>query len=172
MLLVFSWRSTVAPAYIFPALVFSVCGDVLLALPLEHGFVFGLSAFLLAQLTYSVGFYRARRPKSEGKIWLQLTAVIAYSIALGFVLLPRTGELMLPVAIYLLAITFMACTAAMHRYYRITLFAGALVFVLSDSMIAIDKFLVPFDGSRYAIMTTYYLAQAMITWSILDDARR
>jgi uncharacterized membrane protein YhhN len=50
-------------------------------------------------------------------------------------------------------------------------FVGALLFVASDSMIGINRFVTPFQGSQYAIMLTYYGAQLLILWGVMLDAK-
>lgn len=159
-----------APVYLPIALFFSGCGDTLLALPHEAWFVYGLAAFLLAQVTYAAGFFRARRATidSQAKRRLMLIAVFMSAIAVG--VLPASGDLLIPVVAYFLAISAMACTAALHRYTGLILFAGAFIFVVSDSIIAINKFVMPFEGARHAIMLSYYAAQGLIVKSVLNDS--
>ena len=171
-LLLMAFRHAPTPRYLYFALAFSAGGDFFLALPLQHGFVLGLGSFLVAQLTYAGGFIMARSPHLSTVMKARIGAVLVYSAILSAILLPATGELLLPVSVYLVAISLMACSAALHHRYSTTLFAGALVFVASDTMIAVDKFLVPFEGARYAIMATYYTAQGLITWSILTASGR
>lgn len=171
LLLALLFHAPGAPLFLWPALLFSGAGDVLLALPLANGFVLGLAAFLVAQLCYGVGFFN-RRGALAGRARSRLVFVLALCISLAALILPNTGQLMLPVAIYLCAIGTMAITSALHRTERATLFTGALLFVLSDSLIAINKFLWPFEASGLAIMITYYLAQALLVTGSLAHARR
>jgi uncharacterized membrane protein YhhN len=171
LLISLAWHSPGAPRFLFVALLFSAGGDALLALPLENGFVLGLASFLLAQLAYAAGFLSQRQlPPSPGAL-VRLLLILAYGTGLGMVLIPATGSLQWPVSAYLLAIMAMTCAAAVHRSHALILFLGAAVFVASDSMIAIDRFLAPFDGARYAIMATYYAAQGLLTWGVLAASR-
>ena len=96
------------------------------------------------------------------------TSALVRAIAVG--VLPASGDLLIPVVAYFLAISAMACTAALHRYTGLMLFAGAFIFVVSDSIIALNKFVMPFDGARHAIMLTYYAAQGLIVKSVLNDS--
>lgn len=171
LLISLAWHSPGAPRFLFAALLFSAGGDALLALPLANGFVLGLASFLLAQLSYTTGFLSQRRlPPSKAAV-MRLGIILAYGIGLALVLLPATGSMRWPVTAYLLAIMAMACAAAIHRSHAVPLFIGAAVFVASDSMIAIDRFLAPFEGARYAIMATYYSSQALLTWGVLAASR-
>jgi len=172
LLIALVFRANVKPMYLWPALIFSACGDVLLALPINHSFIFGLSAFLLAQLSYAIGFYRERNQGLTPKAKSRLGFVLIISLGLAAIILPKTGELLLPVAVYLTAIVAMACCASVHQTQQATLFTGVLLFVLSDSLIAINKFVLPFTGSGVAIMLTYYAAQALIVTAVLMNARK
>lgn len=172
LLIALVFRAQVKPLYLWPALLFSACGDVLLALPINNSFTFGLSAFLLAQLSYAVGFYRERATSLTAKAKSRLSFVIIISLGLAAIILPKTGELLIPVAIYLTAIIAMACCACLHQTKQATLFTGVLLFVLSDSLIAINKFVLPFTGSDIAIMVTYYAAQALIVTAALMHRRK
>lgn len=164
-------HSSARPIWLWPALIFSAAGDFLLALPIHNGFIFGLGAFLVAQLCYGVGFWRDRAPLA-GKTKSRFLFVAGISVALAGVILPSTGELLLPVSFYLCAIGFMALGAACYATGNATVFVGALLFVLSDSVIAINKFLWPFDASGWIIMITYYAAQALMVTGILRHHRR
>lgn len=161
-----------APAYLWPALAFSACGDVLLALPIANGFVLGLGAFLIAQLSYAIGFYTQRRQPITVKAKTRLAFIIVTSLGLAAVILPKTGDLLIAVSVYLSAIVIMACMAACHRTERAILFSGVLLFVLSDSLIAVNKFIIPFETSGWAIMITYYAAQALIVTGVLSDGEK
>lgn len=171
LLIGMAYRQSGAPLYVPLALFFSGCGDTLLALPHERWFLYGLGAFLLAQLTYTAGFFRARRAIIDSQARRRLMLLATFMVAIAAGVLPASGELIVPVAAYFVAIAAMACTAALHRYSGLMLFAGAFIFVLSDSMIAINKFVMPFEGARYAIMLTYYTAQGLIVRSLLSKPR-
>lgn len=45
---------------------------------------------------------------------------------------------------------------------------GSIIFLISDGIIAFDKFYQPIPNAKYLIMPTYYIAQLFITLSILD----
>ncbi|WOX04181.1 lysoplasmalogenase [Microbulbifer pacificus] len=147
------------------ALGLSALGDVLLAIPFANHFLFGLGAFLLAQLTYTVTFARS------GKLSLCLAgrafAVLVAVVLLGNQVLPGAGELALPVGLYILAISAMAISAAAHRSGSSLLFAGALTFMASDALIAINRFVDPVPLAGTWIMLTYYAAQALLVVGLI-----
>lgn len=139
------------------AVVFSAGGDTLLAFGL---FVPGLGSFLIAQLSYAVFF--VRHWSSLQTRWPLTVGLIAYVVIIATVLFPHLGDLQVPVLSYLTAISFMGLTAIQARFPVKWIVLGAFSFILSDSLIALDKFLHPLPFNNYSVMITYYAAQWMI----------
>lgn len=152
--------------WILLALFFSWAGDVLLLFQdkIPDFFLFGLTAFLLAHVFYIVFFHSIRvREGIKGKIML-LLPVAVYYIGLMIWLSPHLGDMTMPVRIYGLIISFMFMLALHMLFIRNKqtaqlMVAGALLFVVSDSILAINKFYMPFRFSGAVIMITYGLAQ-------------
>lgn len=141
------------------ALFLSLCGDILLSL--NNLFIPGLGAFLLAQLTYAALFLRLASFHKKAVVWCAV--ILTYSLTAAYFILPSTNELMLPVAVYLAAISSMAISAGFIRGpHSLMIMLGAFTFMLSDTLIAINKFLTPFAEAGMAIMVSYYLAQYLI----------
>lgn len=146
-------------------LLCSLLGDVLLAWP-QDLFVFGLAAFLCAHLAYLRAFTRdCRRPA-----WIALFGALLIGASL-FALLLRAGlgELLLPVLVYSLTIAAMLWRAlarlgeaALARASVWLGATGALLFVLSDSLIGIDRFVTPLPAAPYLILLSYWLGQTAI----------
>jgi uncharacterized membrane protein YhhN len=134
---------------------------------IEWSFVAGLALFLLAHLLYAAGF-TAGEPRLRAA---RLLPFAAYGLGMYAWLLPRLGALRLPVALYVAAIVAMMWRAA-ARGEKAGL-AGAVLFALSDTLIALDRFVSPLPGARYAIMVLYWAGQLGIAWSaILAGGRR
>lgn len=142
------------------ALLFSACGDVLLALPVEHSFAAGLGAFLCAHLVYIAAFLH--RFSYRTQYWPIAIGLSLFAITAGLLLVPATGILKPAVTVYLVIITVMGITAVFFHSSRL-LIAGALCFITSDTVLAVNEFLIPLSGASYSIMITYYLAQLLIT---------
>ncbi|BBM01549.1 lysoplasmalogenase [Microbulbifer sp. GL-2] len=147
------------------ALAFSALGDVLLEMDFPNQFVFGLGAFLLAQLVYAANFLRFANLRNRRSL-LRIAPVILSAVLLARLILPATGELAPAVLVYLLAIVAMALAAAAHSGQSGLLFSGALIFMLSDTLIALNKFIAPLPFADTAIMLTYYGAQFTILYGI------
>lgn len=142
-------------------LVFSLGGDIILAFPKEY-FVFGLASFLVAQIAYSVSF-------SIGNP-IHILRLLPYAIfgaAYFYWISPGIGSaLLVPVAVYVSAICVMGWRSSAREVAGRDLvlgIAGALSFIVSDSLIALGQFTeykLPLHG--ILIMGTYYLAQILI----------
>lgn len=143
-------------------LLFGATGDLLLEL---DQFVPGLLAFLVGHLFYIPAFLGDTK---EPKLLLGVP-YLAFGIGLTWALADGAGELILPVAVYAVVISVMAWRAAARVGHvplvtGIATAIGAASFVVSDSLIAIDRFSADIPGARWWIMTTYWTAQALIAY--------
>ena len=155
--------------WVLAALFFSCAGDVLLLLQQNDSlfFLLGLSAFLSAHIFYIIFFQRVRVKENVPlKLWLLFIVVIYYAALITF-LSPHLGDMKLPVRIYGIVISIMFMLA-MHMVViknKIAgkwMMTGALLFVISDSVLAVNKFYHPFEIAGVVIMLTYGLAQLFI----------
>lgn len=155
--------------WVVAALAFSVAGDTLLmfANASELFFILGLLSFLIAHLFYIIIFHHIRTHHQIAGKWYAAIIVAVYYFTIISFLLPFLGSLKYPVITYGLVISFMLLVA-MHLYdlednktarYLLT---GAILFVISDSVLAINKFYHAYTWGGWAIMTTYVLAQWLI----------
>ena len=155
--------------WIAVGLVFSLAGDILLDWPGDL-FVFGLGAFLLAHLAYLRAYCSDSRQPAHTAL---LLALIAGGAMFAVLASSGLGELLIPVACYATAISLMLWRALARLGHpqlqpRSTWIAagGAALFVLSDSLIGINRFVASFDAAPYAIILTYWLGQ----WGIAASA--
>ena len=156
------------------ALLFSCIGDVLLGLHREDLFVFGLLAFLVTHLFYIWLFMRhlpmSNRLSKQKKI--VIAAIAVYSAAMVVWLWSGLGAMRVPALVYLCAITLMCIAATMADFARPSVMIGAILFLLSDSLIAATKFKTLIPYSNYAIWFTYYLGQYLIILGFLREKLR
>lgn len=142
-------------------LILSLIGDVLLAKIFDK-FLFGLISFLLAQVVYIFAFLR----KSKRLALAESIPFYAYGAILFFFLqtyIPQ--EMKIPVAAYTAVITTMLWRSFVQNKsgkYASYAFYGALLFVISDTFIAISRFYQVFNYYREAIILTYWAAQYLI----------
>lgn len=148
----------------------SLVGDVLLLD--EQYFIGGLVAFLIAHVLYIVAYRKHRYDETENALQGIQRIRMAFPIILAgtglvVVLFPVLGDLKIPVIIYALVLVLMALHA-LFRFGRTNsssfwlVFTGAVFFVISDSLLAINKFLLPLSNASFLIMFTYIIAQLMI----------
>ena len=155
-------------------LMFSLLGDILLAWPVDL-FVFGLGAFLVAHLAYLKAYLvDCRRPAL-----LPLALALLAGVSLFSVMAAKgLGDLLIPVAVYALAISAMLWRAlarlGSHVPKRSAWLAatGALAFVASDSLIGIDRFVLPFGAAPYLIILSYWIGQWGIAASVFSQSKR
>jgi len=142
--------------WVWIALFFSWVGDVLLMLPYNL-FVFGLASFLLAHIFYIRHFWGEWDRQQVPFHWSTTGGVVVYLVAFLLFLYPVLGALKIPVILYGFVISTMLLLALHTR--RSGYAFGAALFVLSDSLLAINKFHTQFPFAALLVMSTYGLAQ-------------
>ena len=160
------------------ALLFSWMGDIILifAEKSELFFIFGLLAFLFAHLLFIVLFINQEavvKHKQQNYYWLGFGLVLLYLFGMLSILLPKLGSLQIPVGIYAMTISLMLIETIKgycnwQQKSKVLILIGAIFFVLSDSVLAFNKFYYAFSGASFLIMSTYLLAQFLIVKGVLD----
>jgi uncharacterized membrane protein YhhN len=170
ILIALQTKNSVSPFYkyaILGGLVFSLVGDIFLMLPSDR-FINGLVSFLLAHLFYIAAFTFAGAPRTIN--FLYAIPFLVYGAVMLRILLPGLGSMKAPVMIYMLVILLMAWQAlnrwaATGEQGSALAFAGAMLFVASDSLLAVNRFRKAIGGAQLYIMSTYFMAQWLIALS-------
>lgn len=163
------------------ALVLSLIGDFFLGVRRLGGldgqslFLFGLGSFLLAHLVYIVMFRKYwpsiwRKPRPS-----RICGVLAILVVLGSVLgtlWQSLGSMLIPVVLYSAALSCMGISAMLADLGTPLASMGALFFIASDAMIAMNKFGRHVPGSNQLIWITYYSAQLLILLGVEVYHRR
>jgi uncharacterized membrane protein YhhN len=163
-------------------LLFAFVGDVLLmvARTQESFFVLGIAGFLVTQIAYTLAFARFKPSLSGLFAQNKLAAfpLLLYWVLMLVILVPVVpSALRVPIVAYSFFITLMALSA-LNLMTRIPpsvsypLILGACLFLLSDSLIAINKFKMEIPMASLLIMSTYILAQWLIIRSSIDMSKR
>ena len=143
------------------ALLGSVCGDILLDLPYANIFIFGLVAFLVAHLFYTVLFFRyAKSPDGFGKV--TIAGLVIFAGVMMWIFRGIAPALYGPVVLYILVIITMSIGALLVPAENRLLFWGAIMFIASDVVLAINKFLVVVPYGRIINISLYFIAQFII----------
>ncbi|MEO1515386.1 MAG: lysoplasmalogenase [Bacteroidota bacterium] len=159
------WGDRNQPRYYYGllvALVFCLAGDVLLLE--ESRFVFGLGAFLLGHSIFAYCF-----ASFKGIFWDKspLFVLLPFGMAYYVFLYPGLGKMAIPVAVYFVFILFMCwqglCLYLWRREAAFRAVAlGCVLFVASDAVIGLNKFYQPFEWAGMVILSTYWLAIALL----------
>lgn len=154
------------------ALAGSLAGDVFLMLPGGQWFIPGLASFLVAHLFY-IALFRA------GQSWFARRGALLATLLLGagmyLVILPglKGPVMQTAVAAYVVVIALMTAqaigrAAGQRTPSAIAVAVGAVFFMLSDSLLAINRFVTPLPLSGLWVLSTYYTAQILIVLHVLQ----
>ena len=156
-------------------LFFSLGGDVALIYPGDRPFLLGVASFLLAHVVYGLAF--GLKSGLQGPIWGYAVALLVMGGVFYALMFPYLGKMRVPVGVYALVISAMVWTALSTLHspaFSIAqgwlLVVGAVLFYLSDVILAVARFARPFPWSRLANLSTYYGGQLLIalsTWYAL-----
>jgi uncharacterized membrane protein YhhN len=161
------WQGSTFSRWVLAGLVLAAGGDVALAVPGERSFFVGLVLFLLGHVAY-VFACAARVPPSA---WLGAGALVpVLTSGAAFVwLAPHLGSMRVPVAAYVLTITTMVAAASSVARAggegSSLLFAGAVLFYLSDLSVARDRFVSRAFVNRAWGLPAYYAGQVLMAWA-------
>jgi uncharacterized membrane protein YhhN len=162
-------QELVVKRWIVLALVFSWVGDIFLIFQINDPryFILGLCSFLIAHLCYVFFFARIGAFESIKLRWWLLLSVLIYYGFLMMYLDSYLGDMKIPVRIYGVVISMMLMLALHMLYLKdkkagLLMMTGALLFVVSDSVLAINKFYQSFEPAGFIIMLTYGMAQLFI----------
>ena len=168
-----SARRLRARHWLLAALVCSLVGDV--CLMLNGLFIPGLVAFLCAHVCY-IRLFALDAPWLPRRTPLVACLLLAAGVY-SYLWSHLPTELRLPVAAYVLVIALMAAQAVGRALVRASRAArcvayGALVFMLSDTLLAIDRFVHPLAWASLGVLGTYYAAQWLIVHGMLQTSQQ
>ena len=144
-------------------------------------FILGLVSFLIAHVIYAISYFQLRWSEADNpllptqKLRHSITLVLA-GVALVSILSPNLGDMRLPVTVYAAVLVFMAIAALLRYGYTPIrsfglIFGGAVTFMISDSLLAINKFLEPYAHAGFWVMLTYCIAQYLIIEGVIYHLR-
>ena len=145
-------------------LAFGALGDALLDLSSSY-FTAGLVAFLIGHVFYTAFFIRSGRRR----VVAPALALILYSAVFLWWLWPGLGTMRIPVAVYVAAIAAMAIASCRFSWW---VALGAMLFLLSDSILAANRFKTAVPGRDYLVWLTYYAGQFLIAWASISALQR
>lgn len=149
-----------APALLVVGLVCSLAGDVFLMLPGDL-FLAGLGAFLAAHLAYLAVLTAPLAHRAFWAVGLLVATAPLHRRILGAVRRPRLRAACI---VYMLALV--AMTGSALATGPLATGIGGLLFLLSDTLLAWNRFVRPWSWAHTAVMITYHLGQFGLTWGI------
>lgn len=163
------------------AFFFSWLGDMLLMFGHKDELFFfaGVGGFFLSQVTYMQVFRKYSVDDNNGILSrnpLLILPFLAYLAGIYFILYPYLDGIMkLVVAVYAVSLIGMSAAAfnrkgLMENKSFLILFGGSIFFVISDSLLAINKFAVPIPLEGFWVMASYMLAQYMIMMGLVRSS--
>ncbi|MUN06570.1 lysoplasmalogenase [Agromyces luteolus] len=157
-------RATSATVMLIAAIALSWVGDALLTGSGDGWFVAGLLSFLAAHLAYVVLFLRL--PAAGRRLPWWTLGYAAWFAAFLALLAPGLGGLLVPVAVYGAVLGTMAALAG--GLGGLVALGGAL-FVVSDSVLALGRFLPGYEFAAHdlVVMSSYLTAQGLIALGVL-----
>lgn len=143
-------------------------GDILLGISRYNDYIPALIAYLCGHILFTIAFSTYK--KFSIKRLIPDIFVVAYTIMIGFIVIPKCSlGNAISVSLYIIVITTMAIFASfinLKKYYIV--FIGACLFILSDSINAVDKFVL-----SPKLTKTNYIKDTSneTTYSVIDDHR-
>ena len=160
-------------------LFFSLGGDIFLMLPKET-FLQGLISFLIAHIFFIITFLHiSQEPKYTHLTLLLGLLIFAFALFVDIriskeLIKSSKKKLVIPVNIYSLILFSMAFIAYgtigsqnVVTTLGIIISIGATLFMLSDILLAWNKFVSPLLGGRFTTIIIYHIAQVLITTGVL-----
>ena len=160
-----AWR-----VYVLLALVFSWGGDVFLIS--SDWFIQGLVSFLIAHIFYIIAYQKTGAAKGELKP-LDIIKFVIYGVVLIGIIYPGLGNMLAPVLIYALVLLAMGVWAHKRRGATTStsfklVAAGAILFAISDGLIAVNKFAFEVPAERILVMSIYMTSQYLIVRGLIE----
>lgn len=152
--------------YMVIALIFCAAGDTFLDINREKLFMGGLISFALAHLVYFIYFLKSYTKPDIKRVLIVIVMAI-YGLVLGWFLRAAPDKLQVPVWIYLAIIIVMAMAAVTASNVHYLLYFGVVIFVLSDTVLAVNKFIVSFGFATPLNISLYFISQYCIVMGIV-----
>lgn len=142
-------------------LLFSILGDFILEYFTNQAFVFGLASFFIAHCFYifCLGRWNSHLFLKFNRKNLYSILVVAYGSMVIMLIVSQLGDLLIPVLAYMLILFTMTISTLFSYQSNKWLMLGGVSFMISDSLIGLNKFYLAFDYSNLLIMLSYFLAQ-------------
>lgn len=148
------------------ALLLSSIGDIVLTLPIHFVIELGIGFFLWAHCCYIALFIKSYKYDISHLVYF-LPILILIGV-IGSILIPKLGSLLIPSLIYISVLMIMVYNAFQVKEQSFLIGSGAVLFLISDLSLAFNLFKYPELDLRIIIITTYYVAQFLLAWGLIN----
>ncbi len=162
-----SWQETL--------LVVALCchsvGDVLLDWDRTKLFLPAVGAFMAGHVLYLVTFWPNLMTFEAMPFAKKILAgtVLLYGVAMALLIVPHLPKnLLVAVVLYMGVILAMTLVVTCANYRNPWLILGAVLYVISDSLIALNTFVRPLGAGAHLIWPLYYAGQLLIAFGFLN----
>ncbi len=161
------------------ALVLSCIGDTFLLFNNPSYFIYGLLAFLMTHICYIIIFLKDIKFNKLLKYkfnFVFVLIILAYITIFYLSISKNLNTMKIPVLAYMVVISCMIISAFFRKYFVnmhsfLWILSGAVFFLISDSSLAIMKFINTFYADNILVITTYMIAQLCIVKGIIVNNR-
>lgn len=152
-------------------LIFAMLGDISLMFDGELFFTLGLASFLIMQWCY-VFVFRTDVKAPQRSAYMFIGILTIFSAVILWILWPHAGNMKPHIVLYIISIFSMTVMALLRKpqsniSYNFV-FWGAVLFMVSDTLLAYNKFVVPIPAASFFVMITYIAAQYGIVRGIVE----
>lgn len=149
----------------------SALGDFLLDLPDDKGFTPGLFAFFAAHIAFIVHLWPMMVPFSAFtlvEVNIVIITVLANAVFFIWMRPSLPKDLLIPVALYTVIIALMGITAFTTTATSLLIPLGALLFILSDVVLSIEKFKFKFPLDKEINWALYAGGQIILAIGVVS----
>jgi len=181
IIIVFRFLTCKQDIFLFAAMFFHSLGDLFLAHPYSDLLMYSLGPFLLGHIFYIMTFKsdlpayaKLKHNLSHAKKAL-VSASIIYFIIMSGILIPAlySTPFAIPVTIYMVIVSLMVVLSALPQYKSPLMTLGCWMYIVSDSLIAIDRFYMPLPYPlSFLSWPLYYIGQMLISIGLLREKEK
>jgi uncharacterized membrane protein YhhN len=181
IMIVFRFLTCKQDLFLVTAMVFHSLGDLFLAHPYSDWLLYSLGPFLLGHVFYIMTFKSDLPEYQKLKATLSLakkaliTASVIYMVVMGSILIPALMHtpIAIPIALYMVIVSLMVVLSVLPQYKSPLMTVGCWMYIVSDSLIAIDRFYAPLPYPlTYLSWPLYYVGQVLISLGLLREKGR
>lgn len=152
---------------LYIALGFSFLGDLFLILKMKHHFIYGAGSFFIAHIIYIIAIVSMGIGTLKIFDYLSISILLIIYLAFVYIIISKKTfkNYTLPVSLYILTLLIALILSFLTN--NILTSIGYLVFITSDSILIINKFILQIKKRHLYIMFSYILAQVFIILGLM-----